>query len=340
MSKTDNGGIPGWDFRPGGTQTTTADTESYKGVKAGTSLTLQGGTFVIDAADDALHANGDVTVSDGSYDLSTGDDGVHADGILSISGGTVVVRTSYEGLEGTDVSISGGDIQVKASDDGINAAGGSDTGEAGGWRGPDSFQSGGNHTVSISGGTVVIDADGDGLDSNGSLTISGGLVLVSGPTNSGNGALDYDGSCTVTGGVLIAAGSAGMAQAPGSSSTQAVLMITYTSTQPAGTLIGLTDAKGGLTAAFSPAKAYQSVIICTPTLSQGERYTLYSGGTCSGGDISGYAASGTLSGSAELSTVTLSGVVTSVRSDGSAAGGAGGGMAPGGGGGFGGRPGR
>ena len=107
-----------------------------------------------------------------------------------------------------------------------------------------------------------------------------------------------------------------MAQAPGSSSTQAVLMITYTSTQPAGTLIGLTDAKGGLTAAFSPAKAYQSVIICTPTLSQGERYTLYSGGTCSGGDISGYAASGTLSGSAELSTVTLSGVVTSVRSDG------------------------
>lgn len=340
VSKTDNGGIPGWDFRPGGTQTTTADTESYKGVKAGTSLTLQGGTFVIDAADDALHANGDVTVSDGSYDLSTGDDGVHADGILSISGGTVVVRTSYEGLEGTDVSISGGDIQVKASDDGINAAGGSDTGEAGGWRGPDSFQSGGNHTVSISGGTVVIDADGDGLDSNGSLTISGGLVLVSGPTNSGNGALDYDGSCTVTGGVLIAAGSAGMAQAPGSSSTQAVLMITYTSTQPAGTLIGLTDAKGGLTAAFSPAKAYQSVIICTPTLSQGERYTLYSGGTCSGGDISGYAASGTLSGSAELSTVTLSGVVTSVRSDGSAAGGAGGGMAPGGGGGFGGRPGR
>ena len=120
------------------------------------------------------------------------------------------------------------------------------TPRAGGWRGPDSFQSGGNHTVSISGGTVVIDADGDGLDSNGSLTISGGLVLVSGPTNSGNGALDYDGSCTVTGGVLIAAGSAGMAQAPGSSSTQAVLMITYTSTQPAGTLIGLTDAKGGL----------------------------------------------------------------------------------------------
>lgn len=67
----------------------------------------------LNAADDALHANGDVTVSDGSYDLSTGDDGVHADGILSISGGTVVVRTSYEGLEGTDVSISGGDIRSR-----------------------------------------------------------------------------------------------------------------------------------------------------------------------------------------------------------------------------------
>lgn len=342
VTKTDNGGIPGWNFRPGGTQTTTTDTESYKGVKAGTSLSLQGGTFVIDAADDALHANGNVTISDGSYDLSTGDDGVHADGTLTISGGTVVVRTSYEGLEGADVAISGGDIQVTASDDGINAAGGSDTGEAGGWRGPDRFQSGGSHTLSISGGTVVVDAEGDGLDVNGTLTISGGLILVNGPTSSGNGALDYDGSCTVSGGVLIAAGSAGMAQAPSSSSEQAVLMVTYTSNQRAGTLIGLTDSKGALVAAFSPTKAYQSVVICTPALKQGESYTLYSGGSCDGGAISGYTASGTLSDASKLSTITLSGTVTSVRSDGSA-GGSGGGMDPGGmqpGGGMGGRPGR
>lgn len=182
--------------------------------------------------------------------------------------------------------------------------------------------------------------DGDGLDSNGSLTISGGLVLVSGPTNSGNGALDYDGSCTVTGGVLIAAGSAGMAQAPGSSSTQAVLMITYTSTQPAGTLIGLTDAKGGLTAAFSPAKAYQSVIICTPTASQGERYTLYSGGTCSGGDISGYAASAPCRVRPSSRPSPSPALSPACAATAPAAGGAGGGMAPGGGGGFGGRPGR
>lgn len=344
VSKT-TGTNPGWNFRPGGgTAAATADEESYKGIKAGTALAFKGGTFVIDSADDALHANGDVTIAAGTFDLSTGDDGVHADGTLAISGGTIAVKTSYEGLEGSNVTISGGDIQVKASDDGLNAAGGSDSDAGNGWRGPDSFQTGGSHALTISGGTLVIDAGGDGLDSNGALTITGGTVLVNGPTDSGNGALDYDGSCTMSGGVLIAVGSAGMAQAPGTASTQASLMITYTSTQAAGTLLSLTDSKGNLVTAFTPAKSYQSAVICTPALKQGDSYTLYSGGTCSGESVSGYYASGSLSGGTRLASITLSGTVTSVRDDGTAGGNAGmnpggpGGMNPGGG--MGGRPGR
>lgn len=86
-----------------------------------------------------------MTIADGTFDLSTGDDGVHADGTLAISGGTIAVKTSYEGLEGSNVTISAGDIQVNASDDGLNAAGGSDSDAGNGWRGPDSFQTGGSH---------------------------------------------------------------------------------------------------------------------------------------------------------------------------------------------------
>ena len=41
---------------------------------------------------------------------------------------------------------------------------------------------------------------GDGLDSNGSITMSGGTVLVDGPTSSGDGALDCDYTANITGG--------------------------------------------------------------------------------------------------------------------------------------------
>ena len=66
---------PGWNFRPGGgVATTTSDAESYKGIKAGTALTVGGGTFDIDSADDALHAKDvykrqvDFLISGGEHD--------------------------------------------------------------------------------------------------------------------------------------------------------------------------------------------------------------------------------------------------------------------------------
>jgi phage baseplate assembly protein gpV len=69
--------------------------------------------------------------------------------------------------------------------------------------------------VDVTGGSLTINAQGDGLDSNGNASISGGTVVVNGPTNSGNGALDVNGELTVTGGRVAAAGSAGMVVTPG-----------------------------------------------------------------------------------------------------------------------------
>ena len=62
----------------------------------------------------------------GEFTISTGDDGFHSDGELTISDGTVQIDSSYEGIEGMQITISGGEITVKASDDGLNSAGGSD----------------------------------------------------------------------------------------------------------------------------------------------------------------------------------------------------------------------
>ena len=162
--------------------------ESYKGVKAGVSVTITSGSFTIDSLDDAVHTNGSVLISGGSFTIRSRDDGIHADELAEIRGGTLDI-IAYEGIEATYVLISGGEITIQASDDGINAA-----------RKSSAY----TPTVEISGGTVTITmgaGDTDGIDSNGNITITGGTVSVT-----GNSSFDYDGTATLTGGTVYVNG--------------------------------------------------------------------------------------------------------------------------------------
>lgn len=254
-----------------------SDTPSAKGLKAGTQLVLNGGTFTADCSDDSIHCNGSVAITDGKYNLSSGDDGIHADSTLVISGGTVNIQKSYEGLEGNSVDISGGTIDLSASDDGINAAGGNDSSSMGGRPGQNSFSSDGSVYVRISGGKLTIDASGDGIDSNGNLYIEGGEIYVNGPTSSGDGALDYDGEGVISGGTFAAAGSGSMAMGFSNSSSQCSLLYNLSSTVSAGSEATLVNSSGDTVMAFTPQKDYQSVVISCAALKQGETYTLTCG---------------------------------------------------------------
>lgn len=262
-------------------QTDTAGTQSgdsAKGLKAGSELIVNGGTFDIDSSDDSLHCNGDLTVTDGTLRLSSGDDGIHADGSLQIGGGTIEIAKCYEGIEGLHIDISGGEISLVASDDGLNAAGGNDGSSLGGRPGQNSFAGDGDAaTISISGGVLRIDAAGDGIDSNGDLLISGGTVYVDGPTSGGDGALDYDGSGEVSGGTVVAVGSVGMAMGFTSGSTQGSILCNFPSSVAAGTEFALKDSAGNTLVSYTPQKAYQSVAVSCPAMKQGESYTLSAG---------------------------------------------------------------
>lgn len=61
---------------------------------------------------------------------------------------------------------------------------------------------------------VVINAGGDGIDSNGSVYMDGGMVVVYGPENSGNGGLDYATSFELVSGTLLVLDVAGMNMTP------------------------------------------------------------------------------------------------------------------------------
>lgn len=315
------------------TSTDDSDTTvSTKGIKAGNALLIQQGTFVIDSADDAIHSNYSVTIDGGSFQLSSGDDGIHAEAYLNINGGTTTIAESYEGLEAAQIHISGGTTQVFSSDDGLNATGGSsfelvdgllvlkdisssDTEQTFCGRGG-MFEVEDNCDITISGGNLTVTtSNGDGIDSNGSLNVSGGTVLVFGSSSGGEGALDYTGSSSISGGTLVALGSSGMAQSMEPDDSHATLMVTWDEVQPAGTRLTLCTQQGEILCSLQSTNSFQTAVIGTDSLSAGQEVSLYTGGTVN--SDSQLLTMGTLSDGELLCEVTLSEGVTNISSDGS-----------------------
>ncbi|GEN85882.1 carbohydrate-binding domain-containing protein [Oceanobacillus sojae] len=301
---------------------TISSEESYKGIKAGTELLLQSGSYDINSADDSLHSDGDITIESGNLLLASEDDGIHADNNLTINGGNLTVTDSYEGLEAGVITINDGDIQITASDDGLNASGDSgateesETSVSDLFGGPGAEQADESKMIVINGGTLAVDAQGDGLDSNGNIEMSGGTVTVDGPTDNGNGALDYDGTFELSGGILITAGSNGMAMNVSESSSQASFGIYFTEAQEAGTIISLQDSIGNVIATYQPSKAFQHLVISSPELKVGETYTLIQGTEADNSEKNGYYEDGSIVNGIELGALTLADTITNVTDTG------------------------
>lgn len=260
---------------PSDTADDSSDSTSMKGIKASSSLLINGGDFTINSADDSFHSNGSATVNDGSFKIASGDDAFHADETLTVTAGTINISESYEGLEGMHINISGGDITLTASDDGVNAAGGTDSsGNTGGRDGMFGHgKSSSDGTIAISGGTLNITASGDGIDANGSFDITGGNVTTSGPTQGDTATLDYDTTGTISGGTFIGTGASGRMAQTFSDSEQGFITASV-GNQPAGTKIQLSDSKGNTLITHTPDLDFALVILSSPDIISGKTYTL------------------------------------------------------------------
>lgn len=280
-------GMPGGNMGgPGGGRrggTTSDESTSMKGLKAGNSLLINNGTFNIDSADDSIHSDISVYINGGTYSIASGDDGIHGEEDLVITNGTIDITQSYEGLEALDITFSGGSVSIQSTDDGINAAGGTDASGTEGGR--DGMYGGGmgahggmsansNGSITITGGSIFMYAQGDGLDANGTIEITGGKTIVTGPTQGDTAILDYDTTATINGGTFIGVGSTMMAQtfSDGSQGTFAVQ-----GSGAGGTTILLQDVSGNEIVSFTPETTYQCIIISTPDIVKGESYTIYVG---------------------------------------------------------------
>ena len=251
------------------------------------SVRIADGTFNLSCDEDGIHAGNDdqqdgyVYIEGGDINISVGDDALHAEGLLIITGGDIDVSKSCEGVEGYKILVTGGDIDVVSSDDGFNAAGGS----SGSGYNHDGFGGGpgmggvymdadSDAYIFITGGTININADGDGIDSNGCIGITGGSVYVLGPSDNGNGAMDYGICAAITGGEIVAVGGSGMAQGFGDESTQCSALVNFDEWVDAGETITLTDSDGKEVFSYKVDKKFNSVVISTSDMKQGDNYTL------------------------------------------------------------------
>ncbi|MFQ9510632.1 MAG: carbohydrate-binding domain-containing protein [Lachnospiraceae bacterium] len=259
-------------------QTTDEETtQSAKGIKASGYLEINGGNYMFDTPDDTIHSNDTVSVNGGTIQVKSGDDGIHADSVLEIADGTITVEKSYEGLEAASINISGGVISVTASDDGINAAGGADSSSLGDRPGRNNFNTSTNASIEINGGDLYVDASGDGLDSNGTITINDGTVIINGAMSSGNGYFDCDGTFLVNGGILLGLGGSGMLVTPSDSSAQNSITV-IGDTYKAGSEISIKDSTGKVLYSYVTKKSFTAMTFSSLDIQVGESYDIYVNG--------------------------------------------------------------
>lgn len=311
------------------------DTSSSAGIKTDGDVIISGGTHTLKSTGiggKGINADGEVRISGGettvtttggkfyySSSLTSSPKGVKADGDITISGGKLNISVSgvsdgSEGLESkATLTVTGGEVFSYAYDDAINAS----------------------SSINISGGKVYAYAsNNDGIDSNGSMVISGGLVIGVG-TSAPESGIDCDNSnkFRINGGTVIGMGGT-LQTNPSSSSTQRSVVYNGVSATK-GEKICVLDSKGTpiLTFAFPRTMSGATFFFSTPDITSEASYTLSSGGTLSDFTDSwnGWHAGGAWSNGTQVGTFTSSSIVTVVgSSNGGLGGGPGGG--PGGGG--------
>jgi len=298
-------------LRAGGGSGTSSTTQGYngsvsaKGIKASVSIVINDGIIGINSADDALHTASAVTINGGTINISTMDDAIHGEGSITVNKGTVNITKCYEGFEGPSINLAGGSVNLISTDDGINGTQGN------------AVEQDDGSMVTISEGIIVLNSSsGDPLDSNGRITMSGGTVIVHGPSSSPEVAIDVNGTFNINGGFLIASGpnSGNMIEATATSSAQNTVKITGSGSTAfsSSSLFHIQDGTNKDIVTFKPVRNAYYMVFSSSELINGSTYSIYTGGTYSTTSTTGFYSGGTYSGGTFKKSFTVSGKVTSV----------------------------
>jgi trimeric autotransporter adhesin len=276
----------------------------------GTSITISGGgggggggnNGVYDECK-AVNVEGNMTMASGHFTSDSNDDGIKCGATITMNGGVLNIADSKEGIEAPFITINDGEVSIKASDDGFNATHGS------GGEGSDGSM------LAINGGYCFVNASGgDALDSNGNISMTGGVAVVHGPQSSPEVGMDYNGTSLISGGFIVISGTnSNMTQGFGTASAQRSLTMKTTQSIAANTIVHVEDADGNEIFTFKPMRPFYSIVFSSPLITQGTSYTLYTGGSSTGTALNGLVSGGTYSPGTNEATFNVTNVVTTVN---------------------------
>jgi len=295
--------------------TSELDTSSASGIKCDGKLYIVDGTITISSSGSGgkgISADGELVIDGGTINVTTTGNqyvydsnndtaakAIKSDSNVTINGGHIIIKTSKTEAEGLEskatMTINGGTIEIDAYDDGINAS---------------------DH-IQINGGTIYVNSQvNDGIDSNGTLSIAGGIIISAGAANP-EGGIDCDQSTfKVTGGIIIGIG--GSTSTPTASVSNQRSVVYSAGSVTSGQFIQITSSNGDALV-FKVPRAYSSMtmLFSSPDLVSGTTYTINKGGSVSGGtEFHGLYTGATYSGGSKANTFDPTNMVTTVGSSG------------------------
>lgn len=223
---------------------------SAKGVK-GLNVTVSGGTYMLNTADDAMHGDETLTISGGDVTARSGDDAISAAQTLSIAGGRLAIETSYEGLEAASVTVSDGLVSIYAENDGVDAIGG----------------------FTMTGGAMTIEAP-QCVSTDALFSVQSGVLYLA--ATGEDTALKF-GDGSVTGGTLIATGTGVVSEFQSGGVLPSSLLFVLPGELAAGSRVGLWDASGAQLIACTTAQPAGMILVASGAMGLGQEYTLTAG---------------------------------------------------------------
>lgn len=318
---TDEG--KGWTRLSNGTVTVNAGDDGFKASRV---VEISGGSLTVDQSDEGIEAQY-INVSGGDVNVTSADDGMNASLKTSDSESTDSSANTSDTANqqqnsqqqgslpggqqsGTSNQQQQGTGQPPAMPGGNAQDGTSQNGTTGTGQPPQGGMPGGgggtfeviDAAINVSGGHVTVNAEGDGIDSNGVTTLSGGTLIVNGPSQGGNAALDTNGDLLLNGATVLSGSTADMFEAPSTNSTSGYLKLTNSSGFEQGSTVQVADSSGKVVANYKVTKSnVQLVLVSSSSIVKGQSYTAYT--TTSAVDSN---ATSLASGATELGSFTAS----------------------------------
>lgn len=322
---TDEG--QGWTRLSNGTVTVNAGDDGFKASRV---VEISGGSLTVEQSDEGIEAQY-INVSGGDVNVTSADDGMNAslktsDSESTDSSANTSDTANQQQNNQQQGSIPGGQqsgtsnqqqqgmgqppAMSGTSQDGTSQNGTTGTGQQGMGQPPQGGMPGGgggtfevvDAAINVSGGHVTVNAEGDGIDSNGVTTLSGGTLIVNGPSQGGNAALDTNGDLLLNGATVLSGSTADMFEAPSTNSTSGYLKLTNSSGFEQGSTVQVADSSGKVVANYKVTKSnVQLVLVSSSSIVKGQSYTVYT--TTSAVDSN---AASLASGATELGSFTAS----------------------------------